>query len=248
MYTPYTTSTYMFNFYQMLINSSRRTEKQSLINYDFEYLPKTWAEFIEKSKDARVSLFKQENYLLYSAELPLDIVDFKKAEEKKFIPMGINSFQDIENLIEAQKTKMNTFTLMQQKLNDPQVVQERVQEVERKQQELNSEEIRKGSSFKSRAELFGKPNSDYMGNNLLSIYTNTDQEALQKVQESVEEQVKQVPTIVEEQEVIVSKNEKAETQALIADLEELLEFSEESEKVATQSLIDDLKELLEFMD
>ena len=70
----------------------------------------------------------------------------------------------------------------------------------------------------------------------------------QKVQESVEEQVKQVPTIVEEQEVIVSKNEKAETQALIADLEELLEFSEESEKVATQSLIDDLKELLEFMD
>ena len=162
--------------------------------------------------------------------------------------MGINSFQDIENLIEAQKTKMNTFTLMQQKLNDPQVVQERVQEVERKQQELNSEEIRKGSSFKSRAELFGKPNSDYMGNNLLSIYTNTDQEALQKVQESVEEQVKQVPTIVEEQEVIVSKNEKAETQALIADLEELLEFSEESEKVATQSLIDDLKELLEFMD
>ena len=56
-----------------------------------------------------------------------------------------------------------------------------------------------------------------------------------------------VPAIVEET-IEVVKDEKAETQALIADLEETLEYiDDDSEREETQLLIDDLKEALMFI-
>jgi hypothetical protein len=197
-------------------------------------------------------MFNMYRTRFYNTELPLTLAEFKRTEEKKIKPLGINNFQDVENLILAQKEKINTLSLEQKNLDDEQVFEELVQEVMRRQEELNSDEIRAGSSFKGRADLFANPNSDYLGNNMLAIFRNSDVQQLAEVQEKVEKQMKEIApttsTAIQEEELIdIAKDEKAETQALISDLEELLEFSEESERAETQSLIDDLKELLEFM-
>jgi hypothetical protein len=242
---------------QILGGSANDYDAQDLKTYVTTYLSSNWAELVEKWKDSEYGgMFNMYRTRFYNTELPLTLAEFKRTEEKKIKPLGINNFQDVENLILAQKEKINTLSLEQKNLDDEQVFEELVQEVMRRQQELNSDEIRAGSSFKGRADLFANPNSDYLGNNMLAIFRNSDVQQLAEVQEKVEKQMKEIApttktTLVEEEEqeevVIVAKDEKAETQALISDLEELLEFSEESEKAETQSLIDDLKELLEFM-
>jgi hypothetical protein len=138
--------------------------------------------------------------------------------------------------------------LEQKNLDDEQVFEELVQEVMRTQQELNSDEIRAGSSFKARADLFANPNSDYLGNNMLAIFRNSDVDQLAEVQEKVEKQMKEVVPAIVEETIEVVKDEKAETQALIADLEETLEYiDDDSEREETQLLIDDLKEAVMFM-
>lgn len=213
-----------------------------------ENLPKTWAELVDSWKDTNYNgLFRMYSTKFYDTEMPMTLADFKRAEEKKLKPLGINNYQDIENLVNGQKTKINTLALEQRQLEDEQVFQELVQEVIRKQAELNSEEIRAGSSFKSRANSFSTPNSDYLGNAMLSIFVNTDQKELEKVQEKVETiQEEVVPVIETEQveEVVVSTKS---TQELIDELIELLEFEESAkEKKKTLKLIEDLKEALMF--
>ena len=156
-----------------------------------------------------------------------------------------NNYQDLENLITEQREKINSLALQQRQLDDPQVFEELVQEVMRKINELNSEEIRSGSSFKARSESFGKPNSDYLGNNLLSIFTNTDQARLENVQKAVEEKMQEKETPIEIAE-IQAEEIGSPTQRIIDELLELSEFETPREKKKTMRIIEDLRELMEF--
>jgi hypothetical protein len=180
---------------------------------------------------------------IYDVELPMTLAEFKRTEEKKIKPLGINNFQDVENLIIGQKEKINTLALEQKNLDDDQVFEELVQEVMRKQEELNSDEIRAGSSFKGRADLFANPNSDYLGNNMLSIFRNSDTQKIAEVQKKVEEKMQEVVSPVEEVIVEVSTSP---TQILIDELLELSEFETPREKKKTMRIIEDLRELMEF--
>lgn len=234
---------------QILEGDANDTDAQGLKTFETTYLSNNWAELVEFWKDKEYGgMFNMYRTRFYNTELPLTLAEFKRTEEKKIKPLGINNFQDVENLILAQKEKINTLQLEQKNLYDEQVFEELVQEVMRRQEELNSDEIRAGSSFKGRADLFANPNSDYLGNNMLAIFRNSDVDQLAEVQEQVEKQMKElVPAIVEET-IEVVKDEKAETQALIADLEETLEYiDDDSEREETQLLIDDLKEALMFI-
>lgn len=216
-------------------------------------LPNSWAELVDSWKDASYGgIFKIYQYQIYNTELPLTLADFKKVEEKKIKPLGINNYQDVENLIAEQKVKINTLSLEQRQLDDEQVFEELVQEVVRKQEELNSEEIRAGSSFKARATLFATPNSDYLGNEMLSIFVNSGDADMKKVQEQVEAQIeaKVAEPIIEPQAIEAEQFEEItakSTQELIDELIELLEFEESPrEKKKTLKLIEDLKEALMF--
>lgn len=229
----------------ILNNSSNIPSLRDLLDYNTEYLPNTWAELVDKWKDSRQGLFKVDGMSFYTTELPMALTEFRRTEEKKFIPMGITNFQDIQNLLDAQKEKINTLILQQKSFDDPQVFEELVQEVIRTQEKLNSEEIRKGTSFKARAESFAKPNPDYLGNNLLSIFTNSDQSSLQQIQEAVEEQTKTQVTPVEIAEEQVQQI-VSPTQIIINELIELSEFESPREKKKTMRIIDDLRELMEF--
>jgi hypothetical protein len=230
---------------QILISSSNQFSASSLMDFDTDNLSKTWAELVDLWKDTRAGLFRIDDNQFYSADLPLSLNEFRRAEEKKFIPMGINNYQDLENLITEQREKINSLALQQRQLDDPQVFEELVQEVMRKINELNSEEIRKGSSFKARSESFGKPNSDYLGNNLLSIFTNTDQARLENVQKAVEEKMQEQETPIEIAE-IQAEEIGSPTQRIIDELLELSEFETPREKKKTMRIIEDLRELMEF--
>lgn len=228
---------------QIIRPSTNSIGSSALKNWraDEKNLPKSWAELVDSWKDTNANgLFKIYGTKFYDTEMPMTLADFKRAEEKKLKPLGINNYQDIENLVVEQKTKINTLSLEQRQLEDEQVFEELVQEVIRKQAELNSEEIRAGSSFKARAVSFATPNSDYLGNNMLSIFKNTEQAQVEEIQKQVEEQP--IVEIVEEVEV----KEKS-TQELIDELLELSEFeTDEKEKEKTLQIVEALKEALEF--
>ena len=226
---------------QIIKPSTNSTSSLNLKTWKAEEknLPKTWAELVDSWKDANYNgMFRMYSRKFYDTEMPMTLSDFKKIEEKKLKPLGINNYQDIENLVLAQKTKINTIALEQRQLDDPQVFEELVQEVVRKQAELNSEEIRAGSSFKSRAISFATPNSDYLGNKMLSLFKNTEQEKVREIEE------KEVKPVVKEsiEEIIVIKS----TQELIDELEDLLSFESPSEQKKTKRIISELKEALEF--
>lgn len=252
----------------ILVNQSKRgtiyfnylSSKDSDGDYNywnFEYhLPKTWIEF-EQSSSNNNGMFVMGYSKFYDFQIPRDIAEFVKTKEKQFIPMGINNKSDIETLMDAQTEKMNGLRLEKTQLDDQQVFDELVQEVERRMEELNSEEIRKGASYVARAELFANPNPDYLGNGLLSIFQNTDMETLSKIDEryrpslrAIEEAQSKVAKpkveVIEVVEEVVSDEKKA-TMLLIADLEEALEYMDSEEKANAESLIDDLKEALDFM-
>jgi hypothetical protein len=204
----------------------------------------------------------------YDFQIPRDIAEFVKTKEKQFIPMGINNKSDIDTLVNGQKEKINTLKLEKTQLDDQQVFDELVQEVQRRMDALNSEEIRKGASYVARAELFANPNPDYLGNGLLSVFQNTDMKTLSKIDEkyrpslrAIEDaqskkslselqlkgtkKTKMAKPKVEVIEVIEEgiSDEKQATMLLIADLEEALEYMDSEEQSNTQSLIDDLLKL-----
>jgi len=229
---------------QILGNNSNDITDNSLKSLNTQYLPKTWQELTDSWKDSNQGgLFKMYGTKIYDVELPMTLAEFKRTEEKKIKPLGINNFQDVENLIIGQKEKINTLALEQKNLDDDQVFEELVQEVMRKQEELNSDEIRAGSSFKGRADLFANPNSDYLGNNMLSIFRNSDTQKIAEVQKKVEEKMQEVVSPVEEVIVEVSTSP---TQILIDELLELSEFETPREKKKTMRIIEDLRELMEF--
>jgi hypothetical protein len=239
------------------------------------YVPLTWIDFEQKSSDTN-GMFLMNYNKFYDFQIPRDIAEFVKTKEKQFIPMGINNKSDIDTLVNGQKEKINTLKLEKTQLDDQQVFDELVQEVQRRMEALNSEEIRKGASYVARAELFGNPNPDYLGNAMLSIFQNADEEELRKIdikfrpseraiayakeQRTLEalkkgetlpktKKPKATKTKVEVIEVIEEGvlDEKQATMLLIADLEEALEYMDSEEQTTTQGLIDDLKEALDFM-
>jgi hypothetical protein len=223
----------ILQMYNMKIGSNSLETFEAVGNYN---IANTWAEFIDKSKDSDFGgLFRIGYSKFYETSYAITLSDFKREEEKKLKPMGINTYSDILNLVIEQKTKINTLSLEQDNLMDAQVFTELVQEVQRKQAELNSDVIRAGSSFKARAISFATPNSDYLGNEMLSIFRN------------VEENNNPKPSlIIEKQEVGVIEQVTSPTQRLIDDLEEALEFESPREKKKTLRIIQDLREAMEF--
>lgn len=219
-------------------------------------IPSTWIDFESRCTDAYGFFYMGYNQI-YDFNIPKDLAEFRKTKEKQFIPMGINNKSDIDALVNGQKEKINSLKLEKTNLDDDQVFQELVQEVIRRMAELQSEEIRAGASYVTRANTFANGNSDYLGNAMLSIFQNTDQETLDKIdvryrpssRATEEAKLKGLTRAVVEQkqeEEIVSE-EKQKVMNRIADLEEAVEFLDEAEQVLVQSRIDDLKETLEFL-
>jgi len=201
----------------------------------------------------------------YKFEIPRNIADFYQLKEKKFAMLGIENRSDLNNLLTSQKEKINAIDIEKNNLDDAQVVQEMIQEVQRRQEELNSEEIRSGSSFTARAKLFATCNSDYLGNEMLSIFMNTPNKDIiscgqdysstevpivEVVEEVVETPIEEVvETPIEEvvetpiEEVVVSPKT---TQELIDDLQMILRYETAEEKKKTRKLIKELKMAMMF--
>jgi len=236
---------------QILVSSNTDFSSQNLKTFNTEYLKSTWAELVESWKDtSQGGMFKLYGYIFYTTELPLIFAEFKRTEEKKIKPLGINNFQDVENLIIGQKEKINSLALEQKNLDDQQVFEELIQEVTRRQEELNSDEIRAGSSFKSRANLFANPNSDYLGNNMLSIFRNTDVQQLAEVQEKVQKQMQENEANQDEEviDLVIEKPKEddfaMQTREFIDQLKPLLQLSKGKEKKELKEYIDSLESLL----
>jgi len=218
-------------------------DENDISKYVNSYFPKSWVELEAIwSENYNGGLF---GYKLYSFEIPRNIADFKQMKEKKFAQLGINSRTDLNNLLTSQREVINGIDIEKNNLDDPQVVQETIQEVQRKMDELNSEEIRAGSSFLARAKTFATCNPEYLGNEMLSIYMNTPNKNIIKcghdysAVEEITEEVVETPI----EEVIVSAKT---TQEVIDELIMLMEFESTKEKKKTQKLIDELKMLMEF--
>ena len=219
----------------------------------FDNLKDSWAILVEAWKDTdRGGMFKSYYRKFYSVDLPLTLAEFKTIEQKKMQPLGINTFQDVENLINAQKTKINTLSLESKNLDDEQVFEELVEEVVRRIEALNSEEIRLGSSISARVASFATPNSDYLGNEMLSLFVPQESEEGQEGQEKqpkkkvvkqIEKPKEEVVEKVDVEEVVTTKS----TQELIDELLMLSEFeTDEAEKQKTIEIAEALKLTLMF--
>jgi hypothetical protein len=221
--------------------------------------PKTWVDLEAKSSNDSHGLFQNYGVQFYDFNMPRVLAEFRVTAQKQFEPMGITSRQDIVNLIEEQKTKINGFELEKTQLDDTQVFEELVQEVIRTQQALNSEEIRAGSSYMARAELFGKENSDYIGNKMLSIFQNTDEETLKTIDSKFRPSDRAIAEARERRMATSSMNkEEVETKVKgkrgrkpttkgVAPIVEVVDVAVD-EKLATENLINDLREAMEFED
>ena len=218
---------------------------------EFDSVIDTWALLVEAWKDAgRGGLFKDYYSRFYSVDLPMTLSEFKLIEQKKMQPLGINNYQDVENLINGQKTKINTLALESKQLDDDQVFQELIQEVIRRIEALNSEEIRLGSSISARVLSFANPNSDYLGNAMLSLFVPQSEEEEKAIKKKVKKQVEELilQPIVEEEIIVAETLSPTQliTQQLIDSLEEAFEFETPREKKKTRRIIDDLREGMQF--
>jgi hypothetical protein len=207
-----------------------------------------WAMLIEAWKDTdRGGMFKTYYNKFYSTEMPLILAEFKSIEQKKMQPLGINNFQDVENLINTQKTKINTLALEQRNLDDEQVFEELVQEVVRRIEALNSEEIRLGSSISARVASFANPNTDYLGNNMLSLFVAKDEEQEKEVKKKVAKQVEKL-----QEEVVVEETTdghlKEQTKEFIAQLKPALKFYKGAEKKEFKEYIQSMEAFLTTFD
>jgi hypothetical protein len=230
---------------------------QNSFTYLVNNIPKTWLDFEANSLGNANGMFQNQGIKFYGFEFPRLVAEFRVTKEKQFEPNGITSRQDILNLIDEQKTKINGLHLEKNQLDDKQVFDELVQEVIRRQQELNSEEIRAGSSYMARAILFGKPNPDYIGNNMLSIFQNTDEETLKTIDVKFRPSERAIAD-ARDRRIASSLTSKATTEKttskrkskVTAPIEEVevVEVVEVDERLATENLINDLREAMEFED
>lgn len=218
----------------------------------FDNLKDAWALLVEAWKDSqRGGMFVSYYRKFYSVDLPLTLAEFKTIEQKKMQPLGINNFQDVENLINGQKTKINTLALEQRNLDDEQVFQELVQEVIRRIEALNSEEIRQGSSISARVASFANPNTDYLGNNMLSLFVAKDEEQEKEVKKKVAKQVEKLKAEVVEEVVVEETSDadlKEQTKEFIAQLKPAVKFYKGAEKKAFQEYIQSIEAFLKSLD
>jgi hypothetical protein len=219
----------------------------------------TWVAF--EYKFARTfGLFYGQNRQVYSNGIVKDLAEFRVTQKQKFEPMGITSANDIQIKIDESKEKINSLKIEKQELDTQQVFDELVQETRRKQEELNAEEIRAGSSYLARVKNFAESNPDYLGNKMLDVFNNTPIEELKDIQKqyrpsdraikkALEDAGKFVPTEVEEVkevEIVVDDTQSSDIEILIEDLKESLMFLDGDDLKNTESLIEDLEEAMLF--
>jgi hypothetical protein len=128
----------------------------------------------------------------------------------------------------------------------------------------------------ARAELFGRANADYIGNDMLSIFQNTDEETLATIdvkfrpseraiadarerriassltsgattEKKPSKRKAKVTAPIEEVEVVEVVDEKTATENVIEILRGAMEYQDEEEQLQTQQVIDTLVDALEYM-
>jgi len=203
----------------------------------------TWAEMVDAWKgDGYGGLFKRASTQIYNSSYAQILAEFKLLYQTKMLPIGITTYTDAKIFVTKQKEVINAIAIEIMNLDDAQVMQELIQEVIRRQNELNSEEIRAGSTFKGRANMFANSNSDYLGNNMLGLqYEPKKQDEEEEEEEALELSVKsrsrnkKIAQPVVAEEVIIEESES-----------EIEEFSDAEIKMQTQELISQLKPALKF--
>jgi hypothetical protein len=242
----------IYSLPQIVLVTSNSWNALQFKTQTYDNLKDAWAMLIEAWKDAdRGGMFKSYYRKFYSTDMPLTLAEFKTIEQKKMQPLGINNFQDVENLINGQKTKINTLALEQRNLDDPQVFEELVQEVVRRIEALNSEEIRLGSSISARVASFANPNTDYLGNNMLSLFVAKDEEQEKEVKKKVAKQVKKLQAEVVEEVVVEETTDgdlKEQTKEFIAQLKPALKFYKGAEKKEFKEYIESMEAFLTTFD
>jgi hypothetical protein len=263
------------------IESARDVNEQQLIQFNYDWkdllstlrgsysmytgdwdssatntLPKTWTDLEARLSDVN-------NYSLwttygggnfYNFHIARDLAEFRTTQKRRFEPMGITKLSQIDELITNTKQTIGGYEVEQQNLNNKEVFEEIVQEVIRTQEELNSEEIRAGSSYVARAENFANSNPDYLGNKLLDIFNHTPQEMLTDIQtqyrpssRAIEEALKSTATAMVDREEEAEDSGKEGIETLINQLKPALEFLSGKEKTELNSLVKSLESALEFM-
>jgi hypothetical protein len=224
------------------IKNHRNTLKSNIENNKRTF-PNTWAELIANWKDENGGMFKSYYSEIYDSQYAILLAEFKMAYERKMVPLGISTLTDINNLVTEQRTAINAIDVVINNLDNPQVMQEQVEEVKRRQAILNSDEIRAGSSFKARANLFANSNSDYLGNAMLGLQNEPKKDKNKQPVELVK-----LPVV--EEEVIVTDGETQEgdfetqTRDFIDQLKPLLRIYKGKEKKELQEYINSIEALL----
>ena len=213
---------------------------KSRIESNSKLFPNTWAELIANWKDRSGGLFKTSYTQIYDTQYAIILAEFKTSYEKKMLPLGITSLTDVNNLVTQKRTEINTIDVQIANFNNEQVMQELVEEVKRKQAELNSDEIRAGSSFKARANLFANTNSDYLGNAMLGLQQKPKDDENKPVEVVIE-------PIVEEEVIDVETQDGdfiTQTREFIDQLKPLLRIYKGKEKKELQEYINSIEALL----
>ena len=175
---------------------------------------------------------------LYNIEFPAKLKEFDLAYEKRLKPMGIEKESELTTLIDEKQVEINSLRLVETELDNDEVFEELVQEVIRKQEALNSEEVRAGSTFIKRAESFAKSNPDYKGNELLSIFRK----------DIADKKIKEVEEVEKIEEVEETTKESINDE--ISALSDLINIYEENDKeyIELKEIIDGLTELKDILD
>ena len=197
----------------------------------------TWGNLID-SKFVK-TLFKDDyGNNLYNIEFPAKLKEFDLAYEKRLKPMGIEKESELTTLIDEKQVEINSLRLVETELDNDEVFEELVQEVIRKQEALNSEEVRAGSTFIKRAESFAKSNPDYKGNELLSIFRK----------DIADKKIKEVEEVEKVEEVEETTKESINDE--ISALSDLINIYEETDKeyIELKEIIDGLTELKDILD
>ena len=214
----------------------------------------TWVGW-EETFNSSYGLFYYARSQFYDIKIPKELAEFRVTQQKKFEPLGITSINEIQTMIDASKERINTLKLEQEQLDNEEVFEEIVQEVVRRQEELNAEEIRAGSSYLARVQNFAESNPDYLGNRMLEVFNNTPAEQLEQIQvqyrpsdraiaKALADASTEVP--ITEIEVVEEQTTENPTMQLIEDLRLTLDFDTDEGKKKTEELIADLELAMEF--
>ena len=188
--------------------------------------------------------YKFDDYKVYKPEYPRILADFERIRERDLVPLGLETINQVRDAIADVKVKISDLELQKNLLQtDEQVFAELVQEVVRKQQEMASEEERMGSSYLTRVKDFSTANPDYLGNEYLSILDEKEDEKESNVVDT-EEIIEQIEDEVVEDD---SLSLRQELQNEIDGLKEFLDLMDEEDKKETQELIDELEQQIEFI-